>query len=177
MSILMILERSLNGGSQGSFNGSKIPSKTVQKCFENSSKTVPKRFPNGSKIFRKCFEDFLGIIARGEPQFTPNTTKKTTFYESRLSCIYAQSILYCKLRAGNFTGTQATGANVYTFDFSVNYSTNMLNVGFPCSLSMAQGMADIVTGLNSFTADLTYICHLPLPPSQNQHIACISIWF
>ena len=64
------------------------------------------------------------------------------------------------MRTGDFTGAQATSANVYTFNFSINDRFYSLDIRFPGSGNVSVGMADIVTGHLTFAAYFTYICHL-----------------
>ena len=54
--------------------------------------------------------------------------------------------------AGNFTGTQATSANV-------NNSPYLLNVRFPSTFSMSIGMADVIASESTFAADFANGCH------------------
>lgn len=46
--------------------------------------------------------------------------------------------------AVNFTGTQATGANVNTFYGAVNNCSNLLNIRFPSTFGVSIGVADVV---------------------------------
>ena len=81
------------------------------------------------------------------------------------------SLYHFWLCAGNFAGTQATGADIHAFHFAVNDSPYSLYIGFPCSFGVTVGMADVVAGHDALTAYFTNMCHLVRPPSQNQHIA------
>ena len=61
--------------------------------------------------------------------------------------------------AVNFTGTQATGANVDTFYRTINNCSYLLNVRFPSAFRMSIGMADVTTSLNTFAANFANGCH------------------
>jgi hypothetical protein len=65
-------------------------------------------------------------------------------------------ILYSPL---DFTGTQATGADVNSFDLTVNKGFNALDVGFPGALGFQVRVADIHTGGFAFAADFAYVGH------------------
>ena len=70
--------------------------------------------------------------------------------------------LFCNLRldsALNFAGTQAACADVYTFNLTINYCANTLDVRFPCAFCLQMGVADVHTTALTFVADFTYICH------------------
>ena len=61
--------------------------------------------------------------------------------------------------AGNFTGTQATSANINAFYRFVNNSPYLLNVRFPSTFSMSIGMADVIASESTFAADFANGCH------------------
>ena len=66
--------------------------------------------------------------------------------------------------AVNFTGTQAAGANVYTFNRTFNNCSYLLNIRVPSTFGVSIGVADVVASEFSFTADFADRCHCFPPP-------------
>ena len=66
--------------------------------------------------------------------------------------------------AVNFTGTQATSANVYTFNGAVYNCSYLLDIRFPSAFGVSVGVADIVARHCAFTANFADRCHDFPPP-------------
>ena len=64
-----------------------------------------------------------------------------------------------RLRTGNFTGAQATGADIHTSDLTFNQSAYALDVGLPGPLGFQMGMANIKSTAFPFAADFAQIGH------------------
>ena len=61
--------------------------------------------------------------------------------------------------AGNFTGTQATGAGVDITGRTVHHRFHSFYVGFPCAVCTSVRMGNLNSKGNTFTAAITF-CHL-----------------
>ena len=78
----------------------------------------------------------------------------------------------------NLTRTQATRADVDTLNFAFNNSTYTLDVRLPSASRLQMGMADIVAGQFTFSANFANTCHVlhllnlwePLLPTHNNGI-------
>ena len=60
----------------------------------------------------------------------------------------------------NLTRTQATRADVYTFNFAFNNSADTLDVRLPSTSRLQVGMADVVARQFAFCADFANTCHV-----------------
>jgi hypothetical protein len=59
----------------------------------------------------------------------------------------------------DFTGTQATGADVDSFYLTLDESFNALDVGFPGAFGLQVRVADIHAGGFAFATDFAYVGH------------------
>ena len=60
------------------------------------------------------------------------------------------------LCAGYLAGTQAAGANVYSYVGTVNYSLNLTDVGLPGSVGLPVGVRNVVSKSNALAANATF---------------------
>ena len=64
-----------------------------------------------------------------------------------------------RLRTGNFTRAQATGADIHTSDLTFNQSAYALDVRLPGPFGLQMGVADIKSTAFPFAADFAQIGH------------------
>lgn len=89
------------------------------------------------------------------------SAKKETKYRLVFGFFLNPNGLDC---AVNFTGTQATGANVQAFNRTFNNCSYLLNIRVPSTFGVSIGVADVVASEFSFTADFADRCHCFPPP-------------
>ena len=63
------------------------------------------------------------------------------------------------LRTFHFAGTKAPSADVLSLGLTVENNTDTLNIRFPGSFRFQMRVADVHTGLHTFTTNFAIICH------------------
>jgi len=84
---------------------------------------------------------------------------------------YGQYGLF-KLSTLNFSGAQASGANLDMFRSTVDNSLYSLNIRFPGSVASSVRMGNLNAESNIFSADFTF-CHAVTPPHNFVQISKI----
>lgn len=59
----------------------------------------------------------------------------------------------------DLTGSKAAGADVHSLLSAVDVHSNLLDVGIPDSVRSSMRMADVISKMSAFAADITF-CHL-----------------
>ena len=62
-------------------------------------------------------------------------------------------------RTLDLAGSEAAGANMHSLLRAVDVHSNLLDVGIPDSVGSSMRMADVITKMSAFAADITF-CHL-----------------
>jgi hypothetical protein len=59
----------------------------------------------------------------------------------------------------NFAGAQATSANADAFADTFHLGVDWTQIDVPAPLGHVVGVADVISKLRAFPADITYLCH------------------
>ena len=89
--------------------------------------------------------------------------KKPDVEHSTSGILSAYAVYAGSDRAGNLTGTQATGAGVDITGAAVHNRLNPDNIRFPSSVRTPMGMGNLNTEGNTLSTDIAF-CHESAPP-------------